>query len=103
MKVLILFADEFSYTVTTKTLPDFEDAEGSKSFNDILVAFIQVEKEDEEEVSKKVKKFYCIHLRIFLRAKRILKSRKKFWTKRKNALKTWVSQWNKRRSVTFLI
>jgi uncharacterized protein YpuA (DUF1002 family) len=56
MKVLMLFADEFSYTVTTKTLPDFEDAEGSKSFNDILVAFVQVEKEDEEEVSKKVKK-----------------------------------------------
>ena len=56
MKVLMLFADEFSYTVTTKTLLDFEDAEGSKSFNDILVAFIQVEKEDEEEVSKKVKK-----------------------------------------------
>ncbi|MCD6427040.1 MAG: threonyl-tRNA synthetase editing domain-containing protein [Caldisericaceae bacterium] len=52
----MLFADEFSYTVTTKTLLDFEDAEGSKSFNDILVAFIQVEKEDEEEVSKKVKK-----------------------------------------------
>ncbi len=56
MKVLMLFADEFSYTVTTKTLQDFEDASGSKTFNDVLVAFVQVEKEDEEEVSKKVKK-----------------------------------------------
>jgi uncharacterized protein YpuA (DUF1002 family) len=56
MKVLMLFANEFSYAVTTKTLPDFEDAEGSKTFRDVLVAFIQVEKEDEEEVSKKVKK-----------------------------------------------
>ncbi len=56
MKVLMLFADEFSYTVTKKTLPDFPDAEGSKTYENVLAVFVQVEKEDEEEVSKKVKK-----------------------------------------------
>ena len=56
MKLLMVYSDKFKYNVTTKTLPDFPDARGSKEFNDVLVAFIHVEKEDEEEVPKKVKK-----------------------------------------------
>ena len=56
MKLLMVYSNRFKYNVTTKTLPDFPDAQGSKEFNDVLVAFIHVEKEDEEEVPKKVKK-----------------------------------------------
>ncbi len=56
MKLLMVYSDKFKYNVATKTLPDFPDAQGSKEFNNVLVAFIHVEKEDEEEVPKKVKK-----------------------------------------------
>jgi hypothetical protein len=56
MKLLMIYANKFGYNVTTKTLQDYPDASGKKEFRDLLVAFIHVEKEDEEEVAKKVKK-----------------------------------------------
>ncbi len=56
MKLLMIYMDKFAYNVTTKTLDEFEDRSGGKEFSDVLVAFIHVEKEDEEEVPKKVKK-----------------------------------------------
>jgi uncharacterized protein YpuA (DUF1002 family) len=56
MKLLMIYMDKFAYNVTTKTLEEFEDRSGRKEFKDVLVAFVQAEKEDEDEVPKKVKK-----------------------------------------------
>jgi len=57
MKVLVIYCTAFSYLPTTKTLPDFEDVTTGKTFTDCIVAFIQVEVEDEEkEVTGREKK-----------------------------------------------
>ena len=56
MKLLMIYMDKFAYNVTTKTLDEFEDKSGRKEFKDLLVAFTQAEKEDEDDISKKVKK-----------------------------------------------
>ena len=56
MKLLIIYMDKFSYKTTTKTLESFADDRRTESFDNVLVGFIQAEKEDEEEVNKKVKK-----------------------------------------------
>ena len=56
MKLLMIYMDKFAYNVTTKTLDEFEDKSGRKEFKDLLVAFTQAEKEDEEDIPKKVKK-----------------------------------------------
>jgi hypothetical protein len=50
MKVLMIYSREFSYKPTIKTLPDFPDAEGEKSFFDVQVVCIQVEAEDTEKM-----------------------------------------------------
>lgn len=75
MKVLVIYCTAFCYHPTTKTLPDFEDVTAGKTFTDCIVAFIQVEEEDEEkEVSGREKKLVN-HLK---------------WTARKNNTNTIV-------------
>jgi len=57
MKVLVIYCNSFSYHPATKTLPDEEDITSGKSHKDCIVAFIQVEEEDEtKEVSGREKK-----------------------------------------------
>jgi hypothetical protein len=48
MKVLILYTRQFSYTTAEKNLPEQPDVSESREFTNGLVAFIQVETEDEQ-------------------------------------------------------
>ncbi len=75
MKVLVIYCTAFSYLPATKTLEDFDDVTLGKTFNDCIVAFIQVEEDDEEkEVAGREKKLVN-HLK---------------WTARKNNTTTIV-------------
>jgi len=75
MKVLVIYCKSFSYHPATKTLPDIENVTEGKSFSDCILAFIQVEAEDEEkELSGREKKLVN-HLK---------------WTARKNNTNTIV-------------
>ena len=49
MKLLMIYRDRFGYKPQIKTLPDFPDFEESKAYQNVLVAFIQMEKDDERE------------------------------------------------------
>ncbi len=49
MKLLMIYSEKFEYTTTTKTVEEAKEINESKEFNDVLVGFIQVEKEDEED------------------------------------------------------
>ncbi len=55
MKLLMIYASHFGYTPTIKTLNFVPEVIGGKTYKDVQVAFIQVEKEDEERVP--IKKF----------------------------------------------
>ena len=73
MKVLVIYCKSFSFHPATKTLPTIEDVTEGKAFADCIVAFIQVEAEDEEkELSGREKKLVN-HLK---------------WTARKNNTNT---------------
>ncbi len=48
MKLLCFFCNEFSYTPQIKTLPDYPDFTKGKTFNNLILAFIQAEVKDEE-------------------------------------------------------
>ena len=48
MKVLLIYCKNFGYTPTIKTLDDIPDNASPGNFENVQVAFIQVEKEDEE-------------------------------------------------------
>ncbi len=50
MKVLMIYSELFAYTPTLKTLPDFPDFDEKTERKEVLVAFIQMEKEDESQV-----------------------------------------------------
>ncbi len=52
MKLLMIYADRFSYKTTIKTLEMAEDRDEERSFRDVLVGFIHVEKEDEDVLGK---------------------------------------------------
>ncbi len=57
MKILYIYCNEFAYTPTIKTLENFPDNNESKSFTNILVAFIHVEIKDmlpEHNITKKL-------------------------------------------------
>ena len=57
MKVLVIFCKRFSYLPASKTLIDIEDVKAGKTFSDCILAFIQVEEEDElKELSGREKK-----------------------------------------------
>ena len=48
----MIYADRFAYKTSKKTLEIVEEYEEEKQIEDILVGFIQVEKEDEEKIDK---------------------------------------------------
>jgi hypothetical protein len=73
MKVLVIYCKEFSYFPASKTLPDMEEVTSGKTFMDCIVAFIQVEAEDEEKDLQSREKKLVNHLK---------------WTARKNNTST---------------
>ena len=73
MKVLVIYCKEFSYFPASKTLPDMEEVTSGKTFMDCIVAFIQVEAEDEEKDLPSREKKLVNHLK---------------WTARKNNTST---------------
>jgi len=52
MKLLMIYADRFAYKTSKRTLEIVEEYEEEKQIEDVLVGFIQVEKEDEEKIDK---------------------------------------------------
>ena len=55
MKLLMIYANKFAYNPTIKTLDFVPEVKEGKEYRDVQVAFIHVEKEDEEKIP--VKKF----------------------------------------------
>ena len=47
MKLLMIFSNKFGYTPTIKSLEGFDNHSEKKMFEDVQVAFIHAEKEDE--------------------------------------------------------
>ena len=75
MKVLVIYCKEFSYFPASKTLSDAEEVTSGKTFIDCIVAFVQVEVEDEEKDLPGREKKLVNHLK---------------WTARKNSTSTIV-------------
>ncbi|HKJ79574.1 MAG TPA: threonyl-tRNA synthetase editing domain-containing protein [Prolixibacteraceae bacterium] len=63
MKVLVMYVNEFSYVAAEKNLEDAEDSAGGASFADSILAFIQVEQEDENYDVKSREKKLVNHLK----------------------------------------
>jgi len=70
MKVLVMYVDEFSYSPAQKNLDSADEVKEGQSFTDCMLAFIQVEKSDEEYDVKSREKKLVNHLK---------------WTARKNS------------------
>ncbi len=49
MKLLMIYCDRFAYKPQVKTLPDFPNYEDGEAFENVLVAFIQMEETDAED------------------------------------------------------
>lgn len=73
MKVLVMYVKEFSYVPQIKNLDNAETITEGKTFNDCILAFIQVEESDEEKDVKSREKKLVNHLK---------------WTARKNNTKS---------------
>ena len=56
MKLLMIYMKEFSYNPTIKTIESMPDFSEGKSYENVQAAFIQVEKEDEENETAVKKK-----------------------------------------------
>jgi len=56
MKLLMIYSKEFSYNPTIKTIDSMPDCTEGKEYQNVQVAFIQVEKEDEENETAVKKK-----------------------------------------------
>ncbi len=56
MKLLCFYCNEFSYTPQIKTLPDYPDFIEKKTFNNLILAFIQAEEQDMENAKSVEKK-----------------------------------------------
>lgn len=56
MKLLMIYMKEFAYKPTIKTIESVPDYTEKKSFSNVQTAFIQVEKEDEENGTSVKKK-----------------------------------------------
>lgn len=56
MKLLMIYSTSFGYNPTIKTIEDMPDFSETKNFENVQVAFIQVEKEDEENETAVKKK-----------------------------------------------
>lgn len=69
MKVLVMYVDEFEYQPQVKNLESAEEHTEGAVFTDAILAFIQVEKSDEEKDVKSREKKLVNHLK---------------WTARKN-------------------
>lgn len=72
MKVLVMYVDEFGYTPAQKNLDNATEVTESATFQDSILAFIQVEENDEEKGVKSREKKLVNHLK---------------WTARKNNCK----------------
>lgn len=72
MKVLVMYVDEFGYQPAVKNLENAADISEGAVYTDSIVAFIQVEAEDEEKDVKSREKKLVNHLK---------------WTARKNNCK----------------
>jgi hypothetical protein len=51
MKLLMIYADEFGYKTSMKTLDSVPDLDEEKSYTNALAGFIQIEHEDEKDLS----------------------------------------------------
>lgn len=67
MKVLVIYTSRFSYTPTVKNLDSTPDVTTGATFNDCLLAFIQVEQDDEEKDVLSREKKLTNHLKWTLR------------------------------------
>jgi len=56
MKLLMIYTTRFSYKPTIKTIESMPDFSEEKEFQNVQTAFIQVEKEDEENEGEVIKK-----------------------------------------------
>ena len=56
MKLLMIYMNSFSYNPTIKTIESMPDYVGEKTYKNVQTAFIQVEKEDEENETAVKKK-----------------------------------------------
>ncbi|WP_321285847.1 threonyl-tRNA synthetase editing domain-containing protein [uncultured Sunxiuqinia sp.] len=72
MKVLVMYVNEFSYVPSEKNLEEAETVTKGNSYNDSILAFIQVEEQDEEKDVKSREKKLVNHIK---------------WTARKNDCK----------------
>ncbi|VAW20043.1 fragment of protein derived from threonyl-tRNA synthetase [hydrothermal vent metagenome] len=63
MKVLVMYVDEFSYTPSQKNLDDVEEVTGGSHYKEAVLAFIHVEKGDEEYDVKSREKKLVNHLK----------------------------------------
>jgi hypothetical protein len=63
MKVLAMYVDKFAYTPSQKNLEEAEDITVGKSYNNAILAFIQVEKSDEDYDVKSREKKLVNHLK----------------------------------------
>jgi len=52
VKLLMIYADRFAYKTSKKTLEIVKEYKEEKQIEDVLVGFIQVEKEDEGKIDK---------------------------------------------------
>ena len=69
MKVLVMYVDEFAYTPAQKNLEIAEEVKEGGNYSNSILAFIQVEENDEEKGVKSREKKLVNHLK---------------WTARKN-------------------
>jgi predicted deacetylase len=72
MKILVMYVDEFGYSPALKNLDTAEDVTEGNTFTDSILAFIHIEKEDEEYDIRSREKKLVNHLK---------------WTARKNDCK----------------
>ncbi len=56
MKLLMMYTDSFSYEPRSKTLDEFETITEGKTIDNAVLAFIQAEEHDEEDIKKVEKK-----------------------------------------------
>lgn len=50
MKLLMIYANKFGYRTTTRTIETVSDIDKEETVENVLVGFIQVEKEDEKDM-----------------------------------------------------
>jgi hypothetical protein len=56
MKLLMVYANNFAYKTTTKTLEEFPEIDEKEEIEQALIGFIHIEEKDGENLSKAVTK-----------------------------------------------